>query len=263
MKSDSQCMIYESFTMMEMLKSWLILALITLVFADIVIRPRTTTTTKCPTTTTVRPTTTTTTTARPTTTTTTVAPYNPGSQCEKCPFGRRIAPISAQPALPGSIFEQRVHHNGIFVRSELEFNNTKNAYERVGIPFTYAGSSTTYTYYCGKWVYLVLEVWVSDLPYTDTHGFLEISWIKTDDDNFYYDMYLDRGAGLVYSALITNSSITHDQMLHAMEDQGFDRKFGYAFDLYGLTAYADFYRIGYVYVEVVTYPVFSRRVAVH
>ena len=176
----------------------------------------------------------------------------PEKVCGTCTFGRKIKRINADPVPAGSIFDELVYHVGVFVHSERELLNQKNAYERVGIMFSFAGNTTVVSEYCGKNVTIELTVYLGQMS-TDNRAFHELSWIRSNDLDMYNDLYDFRGPGVAYSALRTKAGVTRAQMLNTLAEKDFELAFSYSFPLGpGITGYADFVRIGYVHTEIIT-----------
>lgn len=174
--------------------------------------------------------------------------------CGKRRIGRQMPDVPSLTAMPGSIFEERLHHNGIFVRTESEFREQLQSFINIGIPFTFAGNSTVNTQYCNRNTTLNLTVYVSALPTSDIRGFFEISWIRSNDDNFYNELYRRNGPGIAYAALVTKQGVSHGQMLDFLAKQQVEVLFEYGFTLDGVnTSYATFIRRGGVFIEIVTF----------
>lgn len=189
----------------------------------------------------------------------------PVLQCGTCHFSPLIDRVKTprNPPVAGSIFEERIHHVGEFFREEQELVNQINAYAEVGIPMVNVGNSTTTVTYCGKRVTLDLAVWVSALPHTDIRGFFELALVKTRDPHYYNDVidFLGHGGPAIgYIALVAAPGKTRNDVMRHMAKTSAVYVFGYSFDLNGATAWAEFFRIGYFFHEIVIFPSSTRRV---
>jgi len=176
--------------------------------------------------------------------------------------------VPSVPAEFGQIFDTRVNHQGILVRTEEQVTNQINAYTNLGIgPFLYVGTGYTTPTYCGRVVNATVSVHIAGVPSlinpNDTsplyaqRAFFELSQIVSDDETFYLQYYELNGPGAFYTGIGLLPGVSRQQMLNLLAEKNQTVFYSYSFPTTAVngsltTGYADFVRIGYVYHEIVS-----------